>query len=759
MTHCVETRRIRKMYSFPLTPAVRMKEHASLLDEEGGEMRATMIDRGGLRLACALAMMAVLAVAEQALALPDLLFSISASGQTICDSDCTTCTIGSGECIGVDDEDLIRCRPLTTTLPIDACDWEPFFNGGAPSIDLTSQMFAVDVVPNGHLVFRSGGDRTLPDLSQIKARDIGLFVPNDVGQPYSGGGAYTEGVFKLYLDGDATQASTGAKPWDAVEVLTDGSCEDGITLLGQHTCDLIGSLAGSGTIGGFNFRDEDLLRCRPIANSGGGAVTACDYAMFWEADQVNGGAGFTGNFHSLELTDFDGSTMTGTMLFRGPGDPDLPAHDQARDLLRYTGTFGNGMCTGGALCANDVDCPGGETCDTGTCTLTPDACASDGDCAGSGNDCNRVRTPVGVFDLYFDGNAAGLAGQAIQAFAVLEDDDGDQVPDGLDNCPDDVNPPSICSDGATPCTTSANCLPGDLCVQADADGDGVGDVCDQCAGRDDAVCVCGDGVPDFPSEGCDLGPDNGQLGSPCSAACVVLGTCTGGGPCESSDDCPSGQGCCGDGLVDTPEQCDDGNGNPFDDCDNTCALTPQGIPVLGCEDVFGPLMSPGFVKKAIFKDTAIVVEPGFDKWKSKGDFNLATGDSIDPAAQTVRLVLNQGTAPALYDATLPPGSFVTGGSLTKPKWKFKDKEGDLPTALGWRKAKLRLIANKVKNVVAGQGVAMALDTTPPVRVRQTLRIGDSCSTSVMECLPKSSGLSFKCRSAVFGSASGAFLDP
>jgi len=700
----------------------------------------------------------VTALASSALALDPLVFSISASGQTICNSDCTTCTVGSGECILVNDEDLFLCRPIGSTIPITGCHWSVLFDGDAPAVNLTAQMFAVDVAPNGNLIFRSGGDRTLPDLSQIKSRDIGLFVPADPAGPYNGGGPYTAGTFKLFLDGDATQATTGAKPWNAVEIFPDGTCEKSITVTGQHTCDVVGSLSGGGTLSGLNVRDEDLLRCRPTANSGGGAITACDYALFWEGDQVNGGAGFTGNFQALEFEDFDQASMTGTMIFRGPGDPDLPAHDPANDLLRYTGTFGNGLCTpGGALCASDSDCPGIETCDTGTCTLTATACASDGDCSGSGNFCNRTRTPAGTFELYFVGDSAGLSGQSIQAFSIVPDDDGDGVPAGLDNCPDDFNPVSICSDGVTPCSTSAACSPGDVCVQADTDGDGVGDVCDQCNGRDDAVCFCGDGIPDFPSEQCDLGGANGVPPNPCSATCTVIGTCTGStAACDDASDCAVGEGCCGDGMVDGDEQCDDGNGNPNDDCDNACHLTPQGIPVTGCEDVFGPSLSPAFVKRALFKTGGAV--PGFNKWKSKGDFNLATGDEIDPVAEPVRLIFNQSTNPPLYDATLPPGSFAITGNPLRPKWKFLDREGDVIGALGWRKAKLRLQFNKVKHVAGGQDEPLAIDTTPPIRIRHTLRIGDTCATGVLECTPNSTGTSLKCSTIVFGSASGAFLD-
>src|SRR5207247_2500002 len=141
--------------------------------------------------------------------------------------------------------------------------------------------------------------------------------------------------------------------------------------------------------------------------------------------------------------------------------------------------------------------------------------------------CNRTRAPVGAYTYYFDGTAAGLAGQTIQSFAVVPDTDGDDVLDGIDNCPNVANP-----------------------GQEDADGDGVGDACDQCNGRDDAVCFCGDGIVDMPSEKCDLGAANGQPNSPCSATCSVIGHCTGSGaPCVDASTCPAGQGCCGNDVL------------------------------------------------------------------------------------------------------------------------------------------------------------------------------------------------------------------
>lgn len=679
--------------------------------------------------------------------LPKIVVSIQASGQSICDTD------APGDCIMVNDEDLIMCRPLSPTLPITGCDWEPFFDGDAASIGLTAQMFAADVLPNGSIMFRSGGDRTLPDLSQIKARDLGVFFPDDLLRPYQNAGAYTSGTFKLYLDGDATQQTSGATPWDSAAVMTNGTCEDTVSPTGAHTCPAIGSLSGGHTFSGVNFQNEDVLRCIPTVNSSGGSITACDYDLFWEGSHINGTQGFNGNFHAAELLSFDPMTFTGQLVFRGPGDPDLPTDSPPRDLVLYTGTFGNGTCSGGGgeLCAGDADCPIPQTCNTGSCTIGATPCASDGDCPGGGNTCTRTRTPVGTYALYFDGDAAGLAGNTLAAFAVIPDDDGDDVPDGVDNCPDDANPVEICSDGTTVCTTSADCAPGDTCEQLDSDNDGVGDVCDQCNGRDDAVCTCGDGIRDLPSEKCDLGDQNGVPDSPCSATCQVIGKCTTSGDvCETAADCPPGEGCCGNAEVEGPEQCDDGNNINGDACDNVCALNPDGIPVLGCEDVFGPHLIPSFVRRTKFIDTPAVAGADFDRWRSRGDFNLSTGTDIDPDTEVVRFLLNQGTSPAIFDVTVPTMTFVQKGSAIRPNWQFLDVEADFPGAIGLKKVRLVLSNNKVRFSLNGKSFPIPVVTTSPIRVRQTLRVGDECATGVLECTPSATGTALKCSTVVFG---------
>ena len=90
------------------------------------------------------------------------------------------------------------------------------------------------------------------------------------------------------------------------------------------------------------------------------------------------------------------------------------------------------------------------------------------------------------------------------------------------------------------------------------------------------------------------------------------------------------------------------------------------------------------------------------------------------------------------------------GSTTKPNWRFKDKEGDVPGAVGLRKVQAKLQLNKVLFSIDGRKVVIPIDLfalgAPPTRVRQTFRIGDDCTTSVLRCALTANG-SLKCTSA------------
>ena len=78
----------------------------------------------------------------------------------------------------------------------------------------------------------------------------------------------------------------------------------------------------------------------------------------------------------------------------------------------------------------------------------------------------------------------------------LLDQDGDGVPDNVDNCPSMINP-----------------------LQEDTDGDGLGNVCDNCPDFDDTLDADGDGLAD----GCDLIPNGGTYVISDQNSCLQLG--------------------------------------------------------------------------------------------------------------------------------------------------------------------------------------------------------------------------------------------
>jgi hypothetical protein len=686
-----------------------------------------------------------------------------------CTSDGTTACIDDSQCprcVNAENEDLLLCDPVVLGPGNTQCRWSLFFDGSAAG--LNSNILGVDLLPNGDLILRVGADGSIPDISGVKAKDLARFVPKDgMGDPTPFQLPYTNGEWSLFLDGDAVKGASDARRWDAVEVLFPKSCTDlnGNMTIEPQECDVLLSLPGGADLEGIAFKDEDILRCRPIL-SPGGTISDCEYALFLDSSQINetpfpgadpGGEtdSFNTDLFALELMSFDKDSLSGTVLFRAGSEGTLPSHEPPRDLLEMAVSFGpTGACstTTSVRCLADGDCPATETCgsfDTNPATSTPTVVAFDGDLPGA-----RV-----VPDF-----AAGLQGETIHALTIVPDADDDGIPDGIDNCPDVANPPEICSGGVVSCTTDDDCPGAETCEQLDTDDDGIGDVCDQCYGRPDSECECGDQITDPPNETCDLGDDpvtgNGQPGVPCSADCQIVGHCTQtDGPCVVDDDCPNfpAEGCCGNNMEEGDEECDDGNGINDDECDNECQDVAAPVPVLGCEDLVGPNIVPAFSRPSKFLDTAQVVDPGFDKWKVKGEFQVSSGVLFDPDSQDSTIIFSQDAI--IYEATVPAGTFVQSGSPVRPKWKFglAGQDPDIPGGEGWRRGKFNVkgnanvLLNRVGYNLKGQGVAIDIDPgfLPPAppnthRVRQTIRVNDFCATVVLTCAPKGSGL--KCTS-------------
>jgi cysteine-rich repeat protein len=146
--------------------------------------------------------------------------------------------------------------------------------------------------------------------------------------------------------------------------------------------------------------------------------------------------------------------------------------------------------------------------------------------------------------------------------------------DGTTGC----NPDETCKDDCSACVTNTHPVLSGVCTSSGA----------ACGERKDCPVqptpdhptgegCCGDGVVDGAAFGetCDLGKDTNCAGLPCASGCTAqcksVGACTvGSAQCVSNGDC-GGQGtCCGNHFVDPGETCDDGNAVETDGCPASC---------------------------------------------------------------------------------------------------------------------------------------------------------------------------------------------
>ncbi len=194
--------------------------------------------------------------------------------------------------------------------------------------------------------------------------------------------------------------------------------------------------------------------------------------------------------------------------------------------------------------------------------------------------------------------------------------------DGVPTCSTTCQVNSYCGDGVTDAANQEECddglniggygFCGEHCKLGPRCGDGVvqnettapelgaNEVCDDGNQVDDDGCTndcgvpgwCGDNVrQEALGEECDLGNGNGGEYGGCNPDCSLAPFCGDGvlqedqgevcdyGPLNDPPESATYGGClqscklgpyCGDGEANGPEQCDDGNGNPNDGCNNAC---------------------------------------------------------------------------------------------------------------------------------------------------------------------------------------------
>jgi hypothetical protein len=66
--------------------------------------------------------------------------------------------------------------------------------------------------------------------------------------------------------------------------------------------------------------------------------------------------------------------------------------------------------------------------------------------------------------------------------------------------------------------------------------------------------------------------------------------------------------------------------------------------------------------------------------------------------------------------------------------------------LGLQKMGFSIKLNEIKYTLNGKTIPINVDTTPTIRLRQSIRIGDDCATTVVVCEVKNDGKALKCNS-------------
>lgn len=206
--------------------------------------------------------------------------------------------------------------------------------------------------------------------------------------------------------------------------------------------------------------------------------------------------------------------------------------------------------------------------------------------------------------------------------------------------------------------------------------------------RNGVVEVCGDGVVDSEEE-CD--DNNTSDGDCCSATCLYEES---GGACDDGDLCTEGDACDGAGVCagPTPLDCDDDNACSADSCE----------PEVGCinDDTPRPSCLTSDKSMLLLKDASDSAKDKFlFKWLKGAAVTAAElGDPIGGAGYSLCVYAAGGTL--IADAALPPGAGWK--ALGTKGYRFK---GSSPNGLGLALLKGGA-AGKSKALAKGKGAAL-----------------------------------------------------
>lgn len=282
------------------------------------------------------------------------------------------------------------------------------------------------------------------------------------------------------------------------------------------------------------------------------------------------------------------------------GGPDA----RCTTLCRWT-------CLDNVQCTDNDPCNGDETCTDHKCVTGTEL--ADGTSCGTGRLCRNAACTDSV------------CGDQFVTAPDEECDDGNSVDgDGCDNC----------KFSCVSTDSSRNCTPADACAgqgtcndttHVCAPGTPLGDntSCGTNSYCQNGTCTaasCGNGIVE-PNEACDHGMLNGTANDGCKADCnwvcvnaatdcataapaCQVNQCTQAHTCAAVADatknnmscgvnlvcnngaCVAPTAVCGNGTIETGEQCDFGNGNngPGTGCESNCQFSCQSAPTDTCND-------------------------------------------------------------------------------------------------------------------------------------------------------------------------------
>ena len=251
--------------------------------------------------------------------------------------------------------------------------------------------------------------------------------------------------------------------------------------------------------------------------------------------------------------------------------------DACQPEVGCTFTANNGPCNDGTMCTTGDHCAEGMCKPTGflTCNdnnpCTDDTCDPDTGCVTSDNQnpCNDGDKCT-VTDVCTNGQCTGSG--------ALNCNDGNVCTD--DSCNPDTG--CVSSNNQADCNDDNLCTPFDKCLDGECIGSGAVDCNDNNICTDEECLPAQGCVKTNNTTSCEDG-DQCTLNDQCSGSQCQPGNaleCNDNNEC-TSDSCDPDSGCvfvedqdcCGNGVINEGEQCDDGNDNNNDYCNNNCQFS------------------------------------------------------------------------------------------------------------------------------------------------------------------------------------------